>query len=194
MKQFTNHSNLGKKAAGFGAAAASIYVSPELSAAIWGITLSPNSISYKTAWTGSTVSVDISGTANDWSFLQFNDSSGKSMDWLGNGPAQSWSLVSAGNTLNVTGFSGTTDSFGFTASRSGTVYVGFKTTGGVGWFGISLGGPGGEIRYLSGGQFADAGETLTVGTTIPEGSTVGVGLSLLALGAAGLRRRRAASN
>ena len=72
---------------------------------------------------------------------------------------------------------------------TGTAYFGFFFQGNVGWFSANLG-SGGAITYLD-GEFGTAGESVTVGGTdaIPEPATFGA-LAALALGAAGIRRRR----
>ena len=66
------------------------------------------------------------------------------------------------------------------------MYIGFNIGGNVGWFSLDLGGPGNTITYLE-GAYGSMGESVHVGT-IPAPA----GLALLALGAAGIRRKRAA--
>ena len=120
----------------------------------------------------------------------WNDSVGKSFQWAGG--FQSWRTASAGEVLNQSTFAGRTSGFYFSTSASGTIYMGFKNLdGNVGWFSADLGGTQGDVTF-TGGQFGNAGELVTVGSVaVPEPSAFG--LSLLALGAVGLRRRRAAN-
>jgi MYXO-CTERM domain-containing protein len=101
--------------------------------------------------------------------------------------------VAASQALNPGTFAGVTNNISFSPSAAGTVYIGFRAlTGNLGWFGMNLGGTGGTITYGAGNGsgYGNAGESVTVGASsaIPEPSTAG--LALLALGAAGLRRRR----
>lgn len=106
------------------------------------------------------------------------------------GQLSSWATAGAGDVLNTTNFAGNSSSIYRTANATGTVYVGFKVDGNVGWFSANLGGSGGAVTF-NGGQFGNAGESVGVGVAVPEPSAFG--LSLLALGAVGLRRRRAAN-
>ncbi len=106
-------------------------------------------------------------------------------------------LVNPGSVLNPSTFSGNNPFLSsFSASATGTVYVGFRAEpangGGVGWFSIDLGGAGNAVVFnAAGAQYGNNGESVTVGqSAIPEPGSVG--LSLLALGAVGLRRRRRA--
>jgi hypothetical protein len=81
---------------------------------------------------------------------------------------------------------------GFSSGATGTAFLAFQANGNVGWFSVNLGGFGGPNVFLA-SEYGNAGETLHVGgTTIPEPASA-LGLSLLALGAVGIRRRRAAA-
>ncbi|MDG1806421.1 MAG: PEP-CTERM sorting domain-containing protein [Pirellulaceae bacterium] len=188
-------STAGKVAAGFGAAVASIYAAPELSADVVGINFNPGSVNFTSSSTLRTVS--ISSTASSafvGGFGQWNDSIGKTI--YSDGNMESFKIASAGEVLNTSTFSGS-GGIGFSGSQSGTFYIGFKQTaangGGVGWFSISLGGFGGTVVYGTDGQFGNDGESVTVGASaVPEPGTAG--LAALALGAVGLRRRRRAIN
>ena len=195
-------SNPVKKAAiGFGAAAASIYAAPELMASIETITFSPGSVAFTSSSSSAfqvamgTVDGDIVGT-----FSQYNDSIGKTLTAPG---LDSWTQVAAGQVLNGSTFSGEFSTLYFSASATGTVYIGFRATAangaGVGWFSMDLGGLEGDIYYgTKGGQYGNEGESVTVGESgtsgdVPElGSAYGVGL--LAMGAIGIRRRRREAN
>lgn len=188
-------STAGKVAAGFGAAVASIYAAPELSADVVGINFNPGSVNFTTSSTLRTVSINsTAASAFVGGFGQWNDSIGKTIYSTGN--MASFKIATAGEVLNTSTFSGS-GGIGFTATASGSVYVGFKQTaangGGVGWFSINLGGSGGDIVYGTIGQFGNNGESVTVGASaVPEPGTTG--LAALALGAVGLRRRRRAIN
>ena len=74
-------STAGKVAAGFGAAVASIYAAPELSADVVGINFNPGSVNFISS-TSSLRTVSISSTASSafvGSFGQWNDIYGKSI-------------------------------------------------------------------------------------------------------------------
>lgn len=182
-----------KTTAGFGAAMATVYTAPELSADIVGLNFSPGAVDWaSSSSTMSSVAINTTG-GQIGGFTQWNNSSGKTFSF--NGPSmQSWRTASAGEVLNVSNFSGVRSGIFGTGSTSaaGTVYVGFKANdGNVGWFAANLGGSQGAVTYTD-GQFGNAGESVTVGAVaVPEPSAFG--LSLLALGAVGLRRRRAAN-
>ncbi len=185
---------IAKTAAGFGAAVASVYAAPELSADVVGLSFSPSSAPWTSASTLRSISVQSTGGAAVGGFSQWNDSIGKSFSF--NGGFASWAVAAAGEVLNTSNFSGTSSGFYFTTGATGTVYFGFRATaangGGVGWFGANLGGSQGDIIYGAGngGQYGNAGESVIVGqsSAIPEPGSAG--LALLALGAVGLRRRR----
>jgi hypothetical protein len=180
--------------AGFGAAMASVYTAPELLADIIDLNFNPGTVAYGLA---AEVKVDIVGTTGGavGAFRQWNDIRGK--DFALNAPNDSlfasWKKVAAGDELMTATFVGINPFLSFGANATGTVYVGFKTKSkNVGWFGANLGGTGSSVTY-TGGQFGSAYESVTVGATaVPEPSAFG--LSLLALGVVGLRRRRAATN
>ena len=191
--------NVGKKikaTAGFGAAMATVYTAPELSADIVGLTLTPGALSYSSSSSSSSSSGGRSRIAMNTTggevggFSAWNNSGGKTFASISS--LASWATANAGDVLNKANFLGSSDAFDNATSATGTVYVGFKANdGNVGWFSASLGGGGGDVTF-NGGQFGNAGESVTVGATaVPEPSAFG--LSLLALGAVGLRRRRAAN-
>jgi hypothetical protein len=180
--------NVGKKikaTAGFGAAMATVYTAPELSADIVGLNFTPGAVSFSSSLT---VAMNTTG-GEIGGFFQYNDGYGKSF-YFASSQLASAATVGAGDVLNPSNFAGNL-SVRFAPDATGTVYVGFKATdGNVGWFSANLGGTGGAVTY-NGGQFGNAGESVGVGVAVPEPSAFG--LSLLALGAVGLRRRRAAN-
>lgn len=196
--------------AGFGAALAANYGAPELQAGIVTLNFDPESAPFTTGSVLNEINIHTSGGDFAAGFSQWNDSIGKSMQFSAN-KMQSWALKNDGDVISASSFSGLTTGFYFTTAAVGTQFVAFRALaangGGVGWFAFYLGDTArDDIVYTGGSQFADAGESLTVGTgysspdgasgsdanVVPEPGTATIGLSLLALGAAGLRRRRAA--
>ena len=177
-------------AASFGAAAAALYAAPEIQADVVGLSFSPTSAPWTSASTLRSININSTGGALVGGFSQWNDSIGKSFSF--NGGFASWAIAAAGEVINTSNFSGTSSGFYFTTGATGTVYFAFRATaangGGVGWFGVQLGGSGGDIIYNAGngGQYGNAGESLTVGQAIPAPG----GLLALAMGATGLRGRR----
>ena len=174
-------------AASFGAAAAALYAAPEIQADVVGLSFSPTSAPWTSASTLRSININSTGGALVGGFSQWNDSIGKSFSF--NGGFASWTLANAGDVINTSDFSGTSSGFYFTTAATGTIYIAFRAnTGGVGWFGVQLGGSGGDIIYNAGngGQYGNAGESLTVGQAIPAPG----GLLALAMGATGLRGRR----
>ena len=169
-------------------------------ASIETISFSPNVVSYTTSSVSKTVVMTTGGSNTVGSFSQYNDSVGKTFTCQGmfGSGLQSATLVSAGQVLNASTFTGnSTLSFG--PSASGTVYIGFRAQsgggGGIGWFSMNLGGTSNDIVVGNkGAQYGNNGESVTVGNSsspVPElGSAYGVGL--LAMGAIGIRRRREA--
>ena len=178
-----------KTTAGFGAAMATVYTAPELSADIVGLNFIPGAVSWTSASTQRAVAMGTTG-GEIGGFNLWNDSVGKTFAF-DSSKMQSWRSASAGEVLKQSTFAGDTGSWSNSTTNSGTVYMGFKSLdGNVGWFSANLGGIGGDVTF-NGGQFGTFGESVTVGVAVPEPSAFG--LSLLALGAVGLRRRRAAN-
>ena len=196
--------------AGFGVAMLSNSVLADLQAGIYGINFTPESA----AWTSASTlrSIGLKANGNDvGGFSQWNDSIGKSFSF--NGGFAFWALAAEGQVISTLNFTGTNSGFYFTTGATGTVFFAFKATptngGGIGWFSADLGGSQGDILYGPvGAQYGDAGEVLTVGSSInddpapsdsddaPSGDGVvpepgHVSLALLALGAAGVSRRKA---
>jgi hypothetical protein len=97
--------------------------------------------------------------------------------------AQSSSFISPG------------DSFSGASAGTGTVTFGFLTrAGNVGWLQVDFGGQGNPVQYLA-GAWEDAGNRIHVGGAeeVPLPGTLALaGLGLLAMGAAGRRKRKAA--
>ena len=169
---------------------ATVYTAPELSADIVGLNFTPGAVNWTSSSTTNSVQVDSTGGAAVGGFNLWNDSIGKSFVFNSSG-MRSWRNASAGEVLNTSTFAGNTSIFSNSTGNSGTVYMGFRANdGNVGWFAANLGGVQGDVTFGS-GQFGNAGESVTVGVAVPEPSAFG--LSLLALGAVGLRRRRASN-
>ena len=170
----------------FGAAMATMAVAPNLQADVVDLSFNPGSVAQQS--TSVSVSVDIvglGGSTND--FRQWNDGIGNTMrfgDASSNGQLTSWNFGQYSQSLHASTFQGTSGAINPGAS-SGTVYVTFRSGGGVGWFSMNLNSDGnGTISYME-GQWGSDGESLHVGQ-VPAPA----GFALLALGAAGVRRNR----
>ena len=178
-----------KTTAGFGAAMATVYTAPELSADIVGLNFIPGAVNWASSSNLNSVAMGTTG-GGIGGFSVWNDGVGKTFSFNSAG-LQSWRSASAGEVLNTSTCAGNTSIFSNSTGNSGTVYMGFRANdGNVGWFAANLGGVQGDVTFGS-GQFGNAGEPVTVGVAVPEPSAFG--LSLLALGAVGLRRRRASN-
>ena len=102
-------------------------------------------------------------------------------------------ILSAGN------FPGTDSFVTFTADETGTAFFGFQLfdengnvsgDGRVGFFQVDFGTAAGDgVEFVSGQFGSVAGESVTVPAAVPEPAS-GLALAALALGAAGIRRKR----
>ena len=202
-------------AASFGAALTSMYSAPELSAQVVDLTFTPSIVPYDliVPFTAPTVvfGIPTSNGVSDITFGFFNDSIGRTFT----GPlgATSFAAVDPGDvfsgfvpadgggqtfTFTSTFFPYGTSTFTFfppafvllANGLTGIETFGFVLSGDAGFFRVDLGQPGGPVTFLD-GQLAIGSSSITipeVPTAVPEPSSVG--LTALALGAAGLRRRR----
>jgi hypothetical protein len=159
-------------AATFGAALATFGVAQELQADVVSLTFSPPTNPFFSSTSILLVEVGAS-------FWQWNDSIGKT---LTAGGLYGVDFASVSQMIDPATFVGTGGIY-FSASATGVHYVAFSYGGNVGWFSFDAGGFGGDINYLE-GQYGTMGETLHIPAP--------AGLALLALGAAGIRRKRSA--
>ena len=154
----------------FSAALAAMLVAPELQADVVSLTFNPGSVPF-----GSVGFISMPEVTNI-AFLQLNDSF-RPMLVIG---LSSIAVVQLSQTLSPNTFFGSSVIV-FTATSSGTQYVGFRFGNNVGWFSFSVAGLGTDIHYLE-GRYGNAGESVHV----PAPGA----LALLALGAVGVRRKR----
>ena len=123
--------------AGFGAALAANYASPDLQAGVVGITFNPGQATWTSASNLRSITAKTtgSGAAPVGGFSAWNDSIGKSFSF--NGGFASWAVAAKGEVLNTSNFEGVASGFYFTTGATGTVYFGFRAKaeygGGVGW-------------------------------------------------------------
>ena len=198
MNKLSNDKRAQRVVALCGAAATTMYMSPSAEATV--ITLTSANFSPSQVNANNTQTVAITAASNAiGSFVQYNDSIGKS---IGNSSGfASLMLMAPGVVLNPSNFTGTYFGLYFSSGATGEVFVGFRALasngGGVGWFSVDLGGTGGAVSYAtSGGQYGDAGESVTVGgstgpvVSAPEPASLGLlALGALAAGAATRRRK-----
>ena len=172
-------------AATFGAALTSLYAAPELQAEITDLTFGPSTVAPTGAVAAQVTLSSVNGIVG--AFFHYNAASGKGGFGAG---ALEVLTGTFGQELFGSTFTGE-GSANFAADSTGLVYVGFRTgaapTDNVGWFSIQLGGLGGDDVFTA-GQFGSGGESVTIGTAVPE--PAGGALAALALGAIGLRRKR----
>ncbi len=172
--------------ASFGAAMTAMYISPvAVEADIVDLNLPASA-----PWGASFAFDFVGGSADD--FRQFNDSFGKSFTNNGGaGDIAGFVFAPAGN-LITTGMA-FVFGYGVLSTSSGTATFGFKTDANqVGWLRINFGGFGNAVTYLAAAFNDTPGESIVSGqSAIPEPITGMGALAGLALGAAGVRRRRA---
>ena len=198
-------------AVSFGAALTSMYSVPELSAQVVDLTFTPSVVPFDASvFAGSAVVFGIPTSDGDSSvnFHFFNDSIGRTFF----GPSRaSFATVDPGDVFS--GFvpaDGGGQTLTFTSTFTTIFFppdfvslanglTGIETfgfgllSGGAGFFRVDLGQPGDPITLLD-GQFNIGGSSITIPefpTSVPEPSSVG--LTALALGTVGLRRRRKAT-
>jgi hypothetical protein len=189
-------------AATFGAALGSMYLAPELQADILDITWNGGDAGASHEWrygvgnNGPQIMDQVPlGFNPDSHFNQFNSEFGG-----GNGRTMflgelrgifGAGIFSASDDLTANMFTAAVDSINASAfAGTGTAFVGFQDlNGNVGWFAVSFTEDG--TIFYGPGQYGNAGETVHVGGggAVPEPGTAGA-LALLALGAAGVRRKR----
>ena len=175
-------------AASFGAALTSMYSAPELSAQVVDLTFTPSVVPYRFATSGAAAVVFGIPTSNgvrDITFNFFNDSIGRTFA----GPPSAASLFAIVDPGDVFSVNNSTAYFVFQANGlTGIETFGFVLSGDAGFFRVDLQSRG-PITFLD-GQLAIGSSSIAIPEvpTVPEPSSVG--LTALALGAAGLRRRR----
>ena len=189
-------------AASFGAALTSLYAAPELNAQI-NIVFDPDTLDFETGLAQNDTlrpvqfTNVVSGTyeipgVDNAAVGAFNNSYGVTIVnefFTGfNGGIFGFGVAEAGDFFTTVT---TTYRLNFATTETGIRYIGFVAGGAVGWFSIDLGTSPTDELVFTGGRFNQGiPGGITVGV-IPEPS--GLGLAALALGAAGLRRRRKAA-
>ena len=162
----------------FGAALMTVNTAPELQADIVPLTFSPDTIATSSILTVFANEVGVS-------FRAWNTASAPGITTFSNAFTGGLGLVQYSQTLNASTFGA---SSGINYLGSGENFLGFRHNGNVGWFevNVDLGG----VLTIGPGEYGSAGESVHVGgTVIPEPASA-VALAGLALGAAGIRRRR----
>ena len=178
-------------AATFAAAFTSIYAAPELQAQALELVPSASTVT--------------SNNSTSVGFLAPEGTAFSSMTFVGSAAIINFSTARNINTVTgLTGFAVVSDTTLSTAtftpdgalnitSLLGTQFIGFRTEAGdVGYFTLDLGdGLGSGAIGVSGGQVGQNGAPVTVPSTtpVPEPAS-GLALAALALGAAGIRRKR----
>ena len=193
--------SFGTTVATFGAAMASLYVTPELQADIVDITWNGGNATATNPFIGTfynappaTLNIDqvTGGTAGDsQDFFQFNfgvAGSNRTIELIPGGNIVSLNEVASGDFLDADAFTGlSTLGAGGEFNGTGSNFIAFRSANGnVGWFQITHN-PG--ILTYGVGEYGSGGESLTVGGTIPEPSSAAV-IALLAVGATTSSRRR----
>ena len=183
------NASFGKKAgiaaASFGAAMTAVYISPTAVEA----DIVDLNVPASAPFGGSFIFDFVGGSADD--FRQFNDSFGKSFtNNGGNGDVVGFVFAPAGNII-TTGMVFQT-AYGVLSTSSRTATFGFKTVANeVGWIRINFGGFGNPVTYLAAAYNNTPGGQIVSGqSAIPEPMSGMGALAGLALGAAGIRRRK----
>lgn len=182
--------------ASFGAALAGLALAPAAEGAVADLSFSPTSAAFPVGLPPETIQASGGGftgifyASNTSSYQRFGvNTAYPGSGFAGFRPATATPTVSAGD-----GFTGVIYGPG---TLVGTFDIGFLTTGGaVGWLRVAFAGIDGPITFLDGAIETEAGTPITVGDSavVPLPATLPLaGLSLLALGAVGLRRKRAAA-
>ena len=180
----------------FGAALSSLYAAPDLQADVVDLTFSTDAIAFS-----ATANV-ILGTANgalDQIDIFGGSDSASSLSFFGNAPIVGVGIFSL--SADIVGGEGGALGVGFTSAEldvsasadeiaNSQAIIGFQTEdGNVGFFTVDLNFEGDST--ITGGVFDNDGGPLVAGVTtaVPEPAS-GLALAALALGAAGVRRRR----
>ena len=180
----------GVAAASFGAAMSAMYLAPTAVEADI-VDLTPN-LPASMPFGASTFTFDfVPGSATGNDFLQWNDSIGKTFSYNG-GVGDIAGFVYAPLSNVVTTGMSFVSGYGVGTSGSGTATFGFLTKANqVGWIRINFGGVGGAITYLAAAYNDTPGGIIHSGTfAVPEPTSGMAALAGLAIGAAGMRRRR----
>ncbi len=178
--------------ASFGAALAGLAFAPAAEAAVADLAFTPATVSFGVGVPPATILASGGGFAG--SFYASNTASyqvfGVNPSYPGSGfvgfrPATATPTISPGD-----GFTGLIYGPG---TLVGTFDIGFLTTGGaVGWLRVAFAGIDGPVTFLDGAIETAAGTPITVGDSAVVPLPATLPLAGLALGAVGLRRKRAA--
>ena len=185
-------------AASFGAAFTSMYSAPELSAQVVDLSFTPSIVPLVTQ-SGPLEPLTVLGITSNGaipvSFFFYNDSFSPSRTFFGLYSLSNVASVDPGDVFS-SGFVSDKRIFYSSgifipASVTGIETFGFLLSGQAGFFRVDFGQQVGPITLLD-GQFNIGGSSITIPEVpaVPEPSSIG--LTALALGAAGLRRRRKA--
>lgn len=190
-------------AAGFGAALAVPAASAE--AAVIDLSFSQGSVAYTANGVGNlAATVTLTGPGFTATFGQFNNSVGQGLNSASVGAlsfryyTQTQATVTTGQTFSIYFTANSTGGYG---AVTGTATVAFRTAANqLGWIRLNFGlGLGDDIQYLAAAVETTPGQSIRLGEAaptedVPLPATLPLAaLGTLALGAAGLRRRRKAA-